>query len=134
MLALAHLRAHDDVSPVPNGEPASGKVLPGVRVPPRPRLPELWHPASSGGQVLRGVRAPARWTWTDSHSAPLRLARSLYAQAPRREDPHFEERPRRRAEAGHRPLRRPEGLDGTARGPGPRGGTKAPGPRARTDD
>ena len=39
----------------------------------------------------------------------------VHPEAPRREDPHLPHRPRRRAQAGDRPLRRREGLDGAGR-------------------
>ena len=39
-----------------------------------------------------------------------------------------------RAQAGHRAVRRPQGLDGAAGRPGPRGGAQAPRSRARADD
>ena len=70
------------------------------------------------------------------HPAATRFAapESYTPQAPRREDPHLEGRPRRRAQAGDRALRRPQGLDGAARRPGPRGGAQAPRPGARADD
>ena len=65
-----------------------------------------------GAEVLRRLW-PAALVRPDrregSHS------RRLHAQAPRREDPHLQGRPRRRAQAGHRALRRPQGLDGAAR-------------------
>ena len=46
---------------------------------------------------------------------PARRPSLLYAEAPRREDPHLAERPRGRAQAGDRPLRRREGVDGSRR-------------------
>ena len=54
--------------------------------------------------------------------------------APRREDPHLEGRPRRRAEAGHRAVRRPQGFDGTPGRPRPRRGAAAARSRPRADD
>src|SRR5262245_50239427 len=59
-------------------------------------LLELWKPAFGQGQVLFGV-CPSR-SCSDSGCA-LRRARELHPQAPRREDSHFQERPRRRAQA-----------------------------------
>jgi len=45
--------------------------------------------------------------------------------APRGEDPHLEERPRRRAQAGHRAVRRSKGLDGAAGRPQSWGSTQS---------
>ena len=89
----------------------------------------------AGEQVLRQLRGARRGhSGAADGGAPLRIARELHAQAPRREDPHLEERPRGRAQAGHGPLRRPQGLDGAARRPRPRGGAEAPRSRPRADD
>ena len=88
--------------------------------------PQCGGELAPGKQVLcaRAERLPGR----SPPGAPAR-ARDLHPQAPRREDPHLEGRPRGRAQAGHRALRRPEGLDGAPRRPRPRGGAQAPGSR-----
>ena len=49
-----------------------------------------------------------------------RDASLLHPEAPRREDPHVAQRARGRAQAGHRALRRREGLDGSRRAGRPR--------------
>ena len=78
---------------------------------------------------MRG--GPAWSAAAPRYAAPKSL---LHPEAPRREDPHLEERPRRRAQAGHRAVRRPQGLDGAAGRPRPRGGAEAPRSRARAHD
>ena len=89
----------------------------------------------AGRQVLRQVRSRLAGLSRSRPPAPrFASPESLHPQAPRREDPHLEGRPRGRAQAGHRALRRPQGLDGAARRPRPRGGAEAPRPRARADD
>ncbi len=65
---------------------------------------------------------------------PFIRSGDVHPQAPRGEDPHFQGRPRRRAQAGHGALRGPEGLDGIARGPRSRGGAKDHRSGARADD
>ena len=67
-------------------------------------------------------------------AGPFACPGDVHPQAPRREDPHLQGRPRGRAQAGHRALRRPQGLDGAARRPRSRGGAQAPRPRARAHD
>ena len=64
----------------------------------------------------------------------VRRAGLVYAEAPRREDPHLQGCARRRAQAGHGALRRPQGLDGAARRPRSRGGAQDPRPGARAHD
>ena len=84
--------------------------------------------SSAAGAARRSARC--------QHTADreVHVARGLHPQAPRREDPHLQGRARGRAQAGHRALRRPQGLDGAARRPRPRGGAQAPRPRARAHD
>ena len=120
-----------------------------------PPLPSRQQP---GPALLRRVRRPAggavrvvwvlqrvrhqvlRWVWRTARRGAsngdrkVRVARRLHPQAPRREDPHLEGRPGRRAQAGHRPLRRPQGLDGAARRPRSRGGAQDSRSRPRADD
>ena len=65
---------------------------------------------------------------------PVRSARHLHASASRGAHSHLEERARGRAQAGHRAVRRHEGIDGTARRPRSRGGPAAARPRAQAHD
>ena len=113
-------------------EPRRASVLRGVRrAASRSPAPSAARELAPGKRVLRQCGARRR------RRAAARTASTpgdLHPQAPRREDPHLEERPRRRAQAGHGPLRRPQGLDGAARRPRPRGGPEAPRPRPRADD
>ena len=72
---------------------------------------------------------------TSSVAAPAaRVSSELHASPPGREDPHLQARPRRRAQAGHRAVRRHEGLARAPRRPRPRGGAQAPRPRPRAHD
>ena len=54
------------------------------------------------GRAIRGGRRPSRSPHADAGPGTARL----YPEAPGREDPHVAQRPRRRAQAGHRPVRR----------------------------
>ena len=83
---------------------------------------------SDGRQVLQRLRG------APPDGGPGRRARGLHAQAPRREDPHVQERPRGRAQAGDRPLRGPQGLDGAAGRSRSRGGPRAARRRPRAHD
>ena len=87
----------------------------------------------------------ARWPRGFVTSAGLRCERhrrstrtrphsGLHARPPGREDPDLTSRAGRRAQAGHGALRRPQGLDGAARRPRPRGSPRAARPGPRTDD
>jgi hypothetical protein len=69
-----------------------------------------------------------------NRAGAIRLPAVLHSQAPRREDPDFQERAGGRAQAGDGALRRSQELDGAPGRPRPRGGAQAPGPRARADD
>ena len=131
----AGLHGHD-VSPVPGRQPRRRTILPRVRRHVSRCLRCLWRQGGGRQQVLRQLRVSSR-----GHSAatgrggpPLWTARELHPQALGREDPHLEERPRGRAEAGDRALRRRQGLDGAPGRPGPRRGPEAPRPGPRTDD
>ena len=119
------------MSPVSARELAGCEVLRGVRTPPRRRLLGLWgvqRPDTAkfcGECARRYVRAIRR----------VRFAPGvLHPEAPRREDPHLQERTGGRAQAGDRALRRPQGLDGAARRPRSRGGAQDPRPGARAHD
>ncbi len=63
-----------------------------------------------------------------------RHALGLHAAAPRHAHPDLAQRPRGRTEAGHRALRRPQGLSRAPGRPRPRGSPTAARPRARADD
>src|SRR5262249_7048912 len=120
-----------EMPPVPAGEPAPGEVLPGVRDCTRTPVRELRDAPARGGKVLFRVRNPREWPgWF----AAIWVTRVLHAEAPGRTHHQFEGSAGRRAQAGHRALRRPEGLHGTARGSRPGGGPEDPRPRAGTDD
>src|SRR6266540_4222655 len=117
---------------VSRGHPAAGSVLPGVRSPCGADLHEVSQRAARRREILLRVRGGRRVAG-NSRTA-IRIARVLHAEAPRRENPHVQERARRRAQAGDRPLRRPQGLDGAARRPRSRGGAEDSRPRPRTHD
>ena len=96
-----------------------------VRV--RPAAPLPRPRAASARPAARACR---RLPPADRFASP-----SAYTpEPPRREDPHLARRPRGRAQAGHRALRRPQELDGAARRPRPRGGAQAPRRGARAAD
>ena len=131
--AEARLHGHD-VSPVPRREPRRRAVLRecGARLA-RPAQPVA--PANAPGKKFCGsVRRAARDAAAPAAAARFDRPSQLHPQAPRREDPHLQGRPRGRAQAGHGALRRPQGLDGAAGRPRPRGGAQAPRSRARADD
>ena len=105
----------------------------------RHNLRELWRDASTGFSLLQWLRRGAdRVRSGCSGGFPTRLRQGgtrgcrargsetrpykgiaflpfLHSQTPRRQNPAIEVRPRRRAQAGHRALRRREGLDGAGR-------------------
>ena len=86
---------------------------------------------SAGRAILRRMREAAGRSREGIGAARPSL---LHPEAPRREDPHLPQRPRRRAQAGDGPLRRREGLDGARRAARPRGvaqdhGSLLPDPR-----
>ena len=85
-------------------------------------------------RILRRLRRSSRRSPPLSGQVHGPCAGRLHPETPGREDPHLEDRPRRGAQAGHRPLRRSEGLDGAPRRPRPRGGAEAPRSRPRADD
>jgi hypothetical protein len=87
------------VSLLPARESATGEVLSGVRSPCSADLHEVSQRAARRRKILLGVWGGGRLT--GNRRGALRFARVLHAQAPRREDPHLQERPRRGAQAGH---------------------------------
>ena len=78
-------------------------------------LPGLWHGQSARREVLQEMR-PARSrgdvSGRDGGEVPPSGRRTRPSTSPRRSS--LQARPRRRAQAGHRALRRREGLDGAA--------------------
>ncbi len=118
---------------MPARESARREVLRGVRGSRGASVRQLRSPAVGHRQVLLRVR-PSRRSRRAGGITALRGAGSLHSQTPGREDPVVKGRARGRAQAGHRALRRPQGLDGAARRPRSRGGAHAPRPRARTHD
>ncbi len=93
-------------------------------------LPEVRKRAPRRIQVLQRLRRHARCRARECGSIP-RPAR-LHTEAPRRQDPAIEVRPRRRAQAGHGPVRGREGLDGARRAA--RSRSVAPHPRTLLRD
>ena len=83
------------------------------------------------GEVLHGVR---RAHDARRRFAPRRLPRRLHARPPRQQDPQRARAADRRAQTGHRPLRRSQGLARAARRPRSRGRARAARHRARADD
>src|SRR5215813_12618512 len=95
-------------------------------------LHKLWEPACPEREIL-----PAMWTRGSRERelpAPPGLARSLYSEAPRREDPHLEERAGRRAQARHRALRGSARVAGAPRHAGSGRCAQASRSRPRADD
>ena len=90
------------------------EVLRGVRRSAGRAMRRLWRRQSPRAEVLRGVRPPADLPRRSLRPA-LQLAAGLHAEASGRAHPHVEDRRRGRAQAGDRPLRRHEGLDGAHR-------------------
>ena len=122
-------RAVSSVSPRELTRP---EILRRVRRPSESHLCWLRCVQSARAEILwRMRRAAWRAGWGAAEAGEPGV---VHAQAPRREDPHVQGRAGGRAQAGHRALRRPQGLDGAARRPRPRGGAQAPRPRARTHD
>ena len=80
----------------------------------RPLLPALCAARARTGPSASNGCKPGKLHWSVAFPDVDRAAR-LHAQAPRREDPAIEVRPRRRAQAGDGPLRRREGFNGPRR-------------------
>src|SRR5712692_4607258 len=119
------------VSPVPARQPGRREVLWRVWSSPRRDVPGVPRDQPADEQVLPPVRRVAH---RGAEPGAVALAGELHAEAPRGEDPDLQGRPRGRAQAGHRTLRRPEGLDGAPRRPRSRRGAQAPRPGTRADD
>ena len=127
------LRYHSghDVPAMPEGDRAGGEVLRRVRRAARSGMCSLRYVAPARRKVLSGVRPSG-----SRPAAPPRRGSprpTLHPQAPRREDPHLEERPRRRAQAGHRALRRRLRVHVALRAARPRGRPRPHEPRLRAD-
>ena len=93
--------------------------------------PRCGHPALAGARFCSACGTPL--------VAPPDPARfgspgRLHARPSRRAHPRLARGAGRRAQAGHRALRRHAGLDGAARGPRSRGGGPYPRPGPRADD
>jgi hypothetical protein len=73
------------------------KFLRRMRHPPRSPVPGMWCPQCARSEVLRRVRRSPR-VWRIVSSTPV--AQHVHAETPRREDPHLQDGPRRRAQAG----------------------------------
>src|SRR5215471_13044701 len=93
MVALAHRRPRDAVCPVPGRQSRWHEVLRPVWRAACLGLPVVWRDKPARQPVLRPVRN------TIGHGPPaaVGLPRGLHPQASRREDPHVEDRSRRRA-------------------------------------
>src|SRR4029077_7457300 len=88
-------RALYAVSSVPVRQSRTSQVLPGMRGASGIDLREVSSRIAWIGEVL-----PRVWR-ADWAPDPGSVSRILYAEAPRRKDPDFSRRPRRRAQAGH---------------------------------
>jgi alkanesulfonate monooxygenase SsuD/methylene tetrahydromethanopterin reductase-like flavin-dependent oxidoreductase (luciferase family) len=95
-------------------------------------------PASRRGRGRRsaGLDGDFSGCWQVLSACPGARTRPtrLHAPASGRENPHLQNCPRRRTQAGHRALCRSQKLDGVTRRPRPGGGTSAPRPGAGTHD
>ena len=121
-------KAPDAVSSVPAGTPNRPSSVwsaphrwPGnVRTAaPRSRPPPGF---ASSARILSARRGPCQGA-RRRRLGSRRLRRTLRSTW-LTEDPDLQGRPRGRAQAGHGAVRRPEGLDGAARRPRPRGGAR----------
>ncbi len=94
--------------------------------------------ANRRGPGSVGNVGPPHWACrgpapSPSHASPP-VPPQLRAQLFRRKDPDLQACHRGRTQAGHRAVRRSQGLDGVAGRPRPRGGSPAPRPGAGTHD
>ena len=94
--------------------------------------PACGHPNLPGGRFCNECGQPLAAVVRRRDGA--RVPAELHPALSGREDPHLPPRPRGRAQAGHRAVRRHEGLARAARRPRPRGGPQAPGPGPRAHD
>src|SRR5947208_7301429 len=127
--------ARHEVRPLPARESARREVLRRVcgAAGGGGRLRALRDAPAAGSEILPGVRV-ARGRRRPRRRDALRLAGRVHAHAHRGEDPRLARCTRGRAQARHRALRGPQGLDGAPGRPRRRGRPPAARRRARAHD
>ena len=91
-------------------------------------------PRGRAGHRVDGRRPPHAPSHRDARRAGCTGATDVHPRLSRGEDSHLPQRPRRRAQAGHRAVCRPQRLHGAAGRPRPRRGAAAPRSRAGAHD